>query len=69
MTVFEYLKLRTEWEELVHKYKFPRGEAKRKKNGTIENMKFFLENGTASNRFRDGFDRALEIAEEVVRNG
>jgi hypothetical protein len=66
MTVFEYLNLRTEWEDIVRKFKFPKGEAHRKQHGTIVNMKFFYHHGMSSNRFREGFDRAVEICEEVI---
>lgn len=64
MTVFEYLNLRYEWEEIVKSFRFPKGHA-HQKIGTIDNMTYFLERGPINNRFREGYDRAVEIAKEV----
>ena len=66
MTVFDYLNLRYEWEDLVKKYRLPKGQADRKRHGTVENMKYFLDHGIIYNRFREGFDRAVEIAEIIT---
>lgn len=62
VNVFEYLNLRTEWEEIVRSYKFV------PKEGTIDNLKNFTENGHKGNRFRQDFDRAMEIANEILRD-
>ena len=64
MKIAEILALRYEWEEIVRKhYVLPRG----KKNGTTDNLKYFVRNGHKKNRFRDNFKRAIEIAKEITR--
>lgn len=60
MNVFQYLLLRSEWEELVKDFKFVG------KEGTIDNLVNFLETGHKGNRFRPGFDRAVEIAKTIT---
>jgi hypothetical protein len=60
MNVFQYLTLRSEWEELVKDFKFVG------KEGTIDNLRTFIENGHKGNRFRPGFDRAVEITQEIL---
>lgn len=62
LSVFEMLNLRYEFEELVRGFKFV------PKDGTIDNIKLFIESGHRGNRFRDGYDRALEIANVIVEN-
>jgi len=59
-SVFELLNLRFEWEEIVSGYKFVG------KEGTIDNLVNFLETGHKGNRFRPGFDRAVEIAKTIT---
>jgi hypothetical protein len=63
-SVFDLLNLRYQWEEAVREYKM---DASRKE-GTIENIKWYIENGALKNRFRNGFkeshDLALEISEK-----
>jgi hypothetical protein len=60
MDVFEYLNKRSEFEDLARYF------VGVNQNGTVDSMKDFIENGHKKNRFREGFDRALEICEEVV---
>lgn len=62
MNVFELLNLRYEWEELVRDYKFVG------KQGTLENLVQFQSNGYKGNRFRPGFERALEITETILKS-
>jgi hypothetical protein len=62
MTVFELLNLRYEWEELVRDYKFVG------KQGTLDNLEQFKNAGYKSNRFRPGFERALEITETILKS-
>lgn len=62
MNVFEYLNLRTEWEAIVKDYKFVG------KDGTIDNLEKFRTHGYRGNRFRSGYDRAVEITNEILRN-
>lgn len=61
MTIFDYLNLRSEFEELTLNMRVP-GE---RKPGTVRNMKWFLKNGVDRNRKFDGVERAAEIAELV----
>ena len=59
-SVFELLNLRYEWEEIISGYKFVG------KEGTIDNLVNFLGTGHKGNRFRPGFDRAVEIAKIIT---
>ena len=60
MNVFQYLMLRSECEDLVNDFKFVG------KEGTIDNLKTFVENGHKGNRFRPGYNRAVEITQEIL---
>lgn len=60
MNVFQYLMLRSEWEDLVKDFKFV------SKHGTIDNLQLFLENGHKGNRFRQGYDQAVEITQKIL---
>jgi hypothetical protein len=62
MSLGEILNLRSEWEELVTKFKLPDG------NGTIDNLMWFIENGAKSNRFRNEYNEAVEIAKRILDN-
>lgn len=62
MTVFDMLNLRFNWEEAVKDYKLEDDH----KQGTIDNLKYFLEHGLVGNRFRSGFDEAVKIAQTIV---
>lgn len=62
MTIFDILNLRTEWEDIVRGYKFVG------KDGTIDNLSNFLKHGNRSNRFRPNYDRAMEIAETILKS-
>ena len=62
MSLGEILNLRSEWEELVTKFKLPDG------NGTIDNLLWFIENGAKSNRFRNEYNEAVEIAKRILDN-
>ena len=62
MSLGELLTLRSEWEELVAKFKLPDG------NGTIDNLIWFIENGAKSNRFRGDYKKAKEIAVTILDN-
>ena len=59
-SVFEYLNLRSEWEEIVRDYKFIG------KDGTIDNLRTFIKNGHKGNRFRADYNRALELARTII---
>jgi hypothetical protein len=60
MTVFELMMLRYEWEEIA------RGFRNVNQNGTLDSLQQFLDRGAVRNRFRDGFDRATEIANIII---
>lgn len=62
MNVFQYLMLRSEWEDLVKDFKFVG------KEGTIDNLSAFVENGHKGNRFRPGYNRAVEITQEILKS-
>lgn len=62
MTVFEYLNLRSQWEEIVKDYSM----SDYRKQGTIRNIKYFCKHAMVGNRFRKGFDDAMKIAETIL---
>lgn len=62
MSIFEILNLRTQWEQLVEDFKM------NEKEGTIYNIKWFINNGHENNRFRNGFNEAMEIARIIDKN-
>tara|TARA_R110000868_G_scaffold380538_2_gene646555 strand:- start:107 stop:304 length:198 start_codon:yes stop_codon:yes gene_type:complete len=62
MTVFQYLELRFQWEEIVQDYKIDSFH----KDGTIENLKWYMENGVSKNRFRHGFKESQGIAMSIL---
>lgn len=62
INIFEALNLRSEFEILVLNYKIP-GE---RKDGTIQNLKWFRQNGHQKNRFREGYERTQEICDELI---
>lgn len=62
MTVFDLLNLRFQWEEVVRDYKLDES----RKQGTIDNLRFFVDFGLVGNRFRSGFDEAVTIAETIL---
>lgn len=64
MSVFEILNLRSQWEDLVKDFQMD----EHRKFGTIDSLRIFVENGPVGNRFRKGFDEAMEIAETILRN-
>jgi hypothetical protein len=61
MSIFEYLNLRSEFEDLARHF------VGVNQNGTVDSLKEFKSKGAKKNRFRDGYDRAIEIANEVTR--
>ena len=62
MTFIEYLNYRSEYETLVSGFVLP----KDKYQGTIDSMQWFLEKGHTANRFRKGFNEALEVCQKVI---
>ena len=61
LSVFEILNLRTEWEELA------RGFVGVNQTGTIDSLREFVSNGHKKNRFRPGFNEAIDIAETILK--
>ena len=62
MTFIEYLNHRTEYEKLVSGFVLPND----KYHGTIQSMKWFVKKGYTANRFRKGFNEALEVCQKVI---
>ena len=63
MTIFDIMRLRSDWEEIVSyrkTYDLPNYE------GTIDNLYYFIEHGAKKNRFRKNFDEAMDIAKTIV---
>lgn len=60
MSIFEYLRLRTDWEELATQF------VGVNQHGTVESLKDFVERGHKKNRFRPGFDKAIDIANKIL---
>lgn len=60
-SIFELLELRSEWEDLVRNFTGVN------QNGTLDSLQEFLDNGHKKNRFRDGYDQAIDIAKEILK--
>jgi hypothetical protein len=59
----EILSLRTQWEDIVFDFTIDSD----RKTGTIDNLKWFIDKGAVGNRFRTGFDEAINIAEQIIK--
>lgn len=59
-SIFELLELRSEWEDLARHFSGVN------QNGTLASLKDFRERGFKKNRFRPGYQRAMDIAEEIL---
>lgn len=65
LSLADLLRLRYEWEYIVSfrkTYELPSYE------GTIDNLKWFIDNGARNNRFRRNFDRSMELAKTIVES-
>lgn len=60
LTLFELLDLRFEYEQLIQTLQF------KSKNGDIFSLRNFIDTGYKNNRFKPGYDRALELAKVIV---
>ena len=60
LNFFTILRLRGEWEILALKF------VGVNQNGTLDSLRDFLSKGHRKNRFREGYDRAVELAEEIL---
>lgn len=56
MSFFQILSLRTEFEDLTNDYAMPQHAS------DIDSIEWFIDNGHRSNRLRNGYKRAKEIA-------
>ena len=61
MTIFEILNLRSQWEELARNLNTDI-------DSSISGLKCFIEYSYKSNRFKEGWAEAMEIAERIVEN-
>jgi len=64
MSIAEILNLRFEYEEIVANFVIP----DQRKNGVLDNMIWFRKYGNKKNRFRPGYDRAVEIANKIYKS-
>lgn len=65
LSLADLLRLRYEWEYIVSyrkTYELPSYE------GTIDNLRWFIDNGARNNRFRRNFDRSMELAKIIVES-
>jgi len=62
MTVFEFLDLRFQYEELVRNLRIPAD----KKAGTINNIEWFLKLSQKKRGKNDNFRKATNIAQKIV---
>ena len=56
----ELLTLRSTWEDIVIRYKIP------EKQGTLDNLQWFVQNGQTNNRFRKRCKEAISIAQTIL---
>ena len=61
MSVFQILNLRSRWEELARNLNTDI-------DSSISGLKSFIEHSYKSNRFKEGWAEAMEIAEQIVEN-
>jgi hypothetical protein len=64
MSIATLLSLRFEYEEIINNFAIPDN----RKDGILENMIWFRKYGNKKNRFRPGYDRAVEIANKIYRS-
>jgi len=61
-SVAEILNLRYQYEEIVRNFDIPEN----KRNGHINSLEWFKKYGNRKNRFRDGYDEALELCAIIL---
>lgn len=59
MSVFEILNLRSQWEELASTLNV-------EVDSTISGLEFFIKNSHKNNRFKENWEEAMHIAEEIL---
>ena len=63
MSLAILLNLRTEYEDIIRRYRIPNEH----KNGSIDSLVWFKQNGKGSNRLRSRYERAIEIANIILK--
>lgn len=58
---FDILNLRSEWEELAR-------HLNTDMDSSIQGLKSFVEHSHKNNRFKSGWEEAMDIAETILRN-
>ena len=62
MQIAELLNMRTDFENTIEDFKIPQEYS----SSDINSLNWFIENGHKSNSLRDGFTKALQIAEAIT---
>ncbi len=58
----DYLTKRYEWEELTSNFNIPEEH----RQGTVNSLEWFIKNGHKANSLRNGFDKAMQIANLIL---
>lgn len=61
-SVFNLLNFRFQYEEAVRNLEIPEV----RKEGIINNLEWFKQNGHSKNRFRPGYDKAIEACNAIL---
>jgi len=61
MSIVKLMNLRTEFEELIESFSKSCGNG-----SSINTLEWFVNNGFKSNRLRNGYERAVQIAEIII---
>jgi len=64
MSIAEILNLRFQFEEIVKSLEIPHN----RQDGILDNIKWFKHNGNKKNRFRPGYQQAIEISNKITKN-
>jgi hypothetical protein len=63
ISLAELLRLRSEYEDLARNFDV----SEDKRQGVINSLEWFKRYGNRKNRFRNGYDRAIEICNVMLR--
>jgi len=63
ISLAELLRLRSEYEDLARNFDV----AEDKRHGVINSLEWFKRYGNRKNRFRNGYDRAIEICNVMIK--
>ncbi len=63
ISLAELLRLRSEYEDLVRSFDI----SEDKRHGVINSLEWFKRYGNRKNRFRNGYDRAIEICNVMLK--